>query len=278
MTAGTIIIAAHNEELVIGRTLEALADVRTAGDIAVVVVPNGCSDHTADVARGYPGVVVRELDAASKTAALRVGDAQAGPGPRIYLDADVVLTSRAARDVVRALTQGSIAGRPPHVFDTSRATWVVRSWYRVRQALPSISGALWGAGCYALSQAGRGRFDEFPDIVSDDLFIDSLFAPAEVTIVETDPVVVTAPRRTADLVRILRRSYRTQSEVEAKLPGLSRGQRGQLADIKAMLAHDPRLIGDIVVYIAIVAYARVRTRFARGNVRWERDVSSRESG
>ncbi len=278
MSTGTIIVAAHDEEAVIGRTLDALTEVAAGGDIRVVVVSNGSTDRTAEVARAHPGVVVAELAVASKAAALREGDRLAGPGPRIYLDADIVLTSRAAVDVVDALGSGAIAGRPPHVFDTNRADWVVRSWYRVRQDLPSIASALWGAGCYAMSEAGRARFGEFPDVVSDDLFVDSWFSRDEVAIVGTDPVVVTTPRRTRDLVRILRRSYATQAEVAAAGSGLSTGQRGQLRDIRALLARSPRRIGDVVVYVTVVGWSRLRARRRTGGDRWERDTSSRGLG
>ncbi|WP_417563752.1 glycosyltransferase [Microbacterium sp.] len=276
MKPGTIIIAAHNEESVLGRTLDALADLRADDAVRVIVVCNGCTDGTAAVAGAHPGVQVVELAAASKVGALREGDRRAGPGPRIYLDADIVLTGRAARDVIDALSAGRLAGRPPQRFDAHRAGWAVRSWYRIRQSLPSISSALWGAGCYALSETGRARFAEFPDLVSDDLFIDSLFSPAEVTIVDTDPVIVTVPRRLADLVRILRRSYRTQREVTEQDDGLSDGQRGQLADLRALVRRSPRRIGDAIVYVLVIAYARLSARLTCSPQRWERDRSSRE--
>ncbi|WP_309616976.1 glycosyltransferase [Salinibacterium sp.] len=276
MTSGTVIIAAHNEEAVIGRTLEALRDALVNQCIRIVVVSNGCTDHTAEVAAQYEGVNVVDIRVASKTAALREGDLHAASGPRIYLDADIVLTSRAAKDVVDALSRGAIAARPPHAFDSSRATWIVRSWYRVRAELPSIATSLWGAGCYALSEGGRARFEEFPELVSDDLFIDRLFLPGEVTIVATDPVIVTTPRKTADLLRILRRSYRTQPEVAPNGGGLSVGQRGQLGDLKALLRRSPGRSGDVVVYVAIIAFGRLRARFARSSDRWERDTSSRQ--
>lgn len=276
MTSGTIIIAAHNEEAVIGRTLDALAEARASTNLRVVVVSNGCSDATVQVAAQRTGVEVVDIPMASKSAALREGDLHASAGPRIYLDADVILTSRAAQEVIDALSRGAVAARPPHSFDSSRATWIVRSWYRVRAELPSISTALWGAGCYALSESGRARFGVFPDLVSDDLFIDSLFHPDEVTIVATDPVIVTTPRRTADLVRILRRSYRTQSEVAATASGFSTGQRRQLGDLKVLLKRFPRRLGDVVVYLSVVAYARLRARTARAPERWERDSSSRQ--
>ncbi|MFH8251581.1 glycosyltransferase [Microbacterium sp. B2969] len=276
MSPGTIIIAAHNEAAVIGRTLDALSDLADTPEIGVIVVCNGCTDDTAAVAAGHRGVDVADLSVASKVAALREGDRLAGPGPRVYLDADVVLTARAAADLIDALSEGAIAGRPRHVFDASRASRIVRAWYRVRQLLPSIDSALWGAGCYALSSAGRARFAEFPEFISDDLFIDSLFAPEEVTIVDTDPLVVTTPRRLADLLRILRRSYRSQSEVAENSVGLSKGQRGQLADLGRLLRRSPRRVVDVMIYVAVIGYARLQTRASRPGERWERDASSRD--
>lgn len=275
---GAVIIAAHDEEAVIGRTLDALLATAAADGIEVVVACNGCTDDTAAVARLRSGVVVPEIEQASKPAGLRAGDRLVQPGPRIYLDADIVLTSRAASEVLAALRGQAIAARPPHTFDTTGADWVVRRWYRVRQSLPSIATALWGAGCYGLSEAGRARFAEFPDVVSDDLFIHSQFSPAEIVIVDTDPLVVTTPRRAADLVRILRRSYRTQAEVAGSDSGISTGQRDQLADLLALLRRSPSRAFDVLVYVSVVAYSRALVRFVKQpSSPWERDVSSREA-
>lgn len=271
----SIVIAAHNEEQVIARTLEALGPSVRSGDFEVLVVCNGCTDRTAQIARGFAGVTVVELDTASKVAALREGDRLAGSGARIYLDADIVLTSRAATDVAAALTTGALAARPPRSFDARHAAWVVRRWYALRQSLPSIAGTLWGAGCYALSEGGRSRFGEFPDILSDDLFVHSLFSADEIVIVATDPVVITTPRRTADLLRILRRHHRTQREVAPALSSIG-GRASQLSDIRTLLQRHPLRIVDVGVYVATIACARLlaRTASAEG---WERDASSREA-
>ena len=278
----SIIIAAHNEADVIGRCLDSLAAVAVDGSAHVIVVCNGCVDSTADFARGRPGVTVVELSTASKTAALRAGDREAVGGPRLYLDADVVMTASAARAVARVLREGkTLAARPPTHFDTTHASWPVRRWYEIRQQLPSISTALWGSGTYALSVAGRELFDEFPDIVSDDLFIDQLIAADERVIVDTDPVTVHTPRRLADLLRILNRSYRTQHEVgtgTAASPRVSSGQRSQITDLQNLLRRRPSQLMSVLVYMAVIAAARLRARFVAPSVAWERDNSSRVGG
>lgn len=273
---GSIVIAAHDEEAVIARALRHLSDIVQDGMVDVVVVCNGCRDRTADVAREFPGVRVRELTRPSKTAALREGDRVALPGPRIYLDADVEMTGRAAVATLRALADGALVGRPPRRFASEGAHWSVRRWYTVRERLPSIAQTLWGAGCYGLSADGRARFGPFPEVVADDLFIDSLFTTDEVTIVATDPVVVHTPLRLGDLVLILRRRYRTQESdwVEAGPGPVSPGQRRQLRDLWVLLRREPTRIGDVSVYVAVIVLARLRARVGPAP-RWERDTSSR---
>lgn len=279
MTAplGSIVIAAHNEETVLGRTLAHFTGVLADGLVEVVVVCNGCSDRTAEVARGFRGVRVLELERPSKTAALREGDRVAVAGPRIYLDADVELTGRAAVATLRALADGALAGRPRHTFDAGKASWPVRRWYAVREQLPSTSRALWGAGCYGLSEQGRARFGEFPEVLGDDVYIDSLFTADEVTIIPTDPVIVRTPRTVGDLVRTKTRSYRSQASVVERGAALtmSRGQREQSRDLWTLVRTRPSILVDVSVYVCVLAVSRLRARRS-SPVGWERDLSSRE--
>src|SRR4029453_13779336 len=88
----SIIIPAHNEESVIRRGLHAVLDGAAPGELEVIVVCNGCSDATADVAREF-GIAVRviETDVPSKSNALNLGDAAATRFPRFYLEADGTL-------------------------------------------------------------------------------------------------------------------------------------------------------------------------------------------
>lgn len=281
MALGSIIIAAHNEQAVMARSLTSLHPLAVKSIVEVVVVCNGCTDETSTVARGFPGVTVIDLAVASKTAALRAGDRVVSAGPRLYLDADVDITAEAVRALMRALGDGgAVAGRPPVEFDTHLAVWSVRRWYEIRRLLPSITGALWGAGAYGLSQRGRAMFDEFPEIVSDDLFIHSLFTADEVVIVPTDPVVVHTPRSLEALLRVLVRTYRTQGEVDRAAPqgGMSSGQSRQLREIAAVVLRRPWLVGSAAIYVGIILRARVLARESSGVTRWERDESSRTVG
>ena len=100
----SIVIPAHNEEQVIGRLLEGVTRGAGPGELEIVVVTNGCTDRTAEVAGSFPGVTVVDSPVASKPAALNLGDATAKSFPRMYLDADIevdIAAVRAVGDVLR---------------------------------------------------------------------------------------------------------------------------------------------------------------------------------
>jgi glycosyltransferase involved in cell wall biosynthesis len=283
----SVVIPAHNEAEVIGRCLDALFTGVEPGELEVIVVCNGCADDTAIVARssGHP-VRVIELRTASKSAALREGDMAARTLPRLYLDADVVLSGSSARKVAERLRAGAIAARPPVVYSSSQSSVLVRRYFRARSQMPSLLGSLWGAGVYGLSAAGRSRFGAFPDITADDLWVNLLFELDEVEIVECEPVVVTVPRRTRDLVTVLRRTYKGKAENGVGLTGDNRARETTLTtlrDLRHVASSGPTAALDAATYAAFAARVRVglalATAVGAGSVaeRWERDESSRQT-
>jgi glycosyltransferase involved in cell wall biosynthesis len=275
---GSVVIPAHNEAAGIRRCLDALFDGAAPGELEVVVVCNGCSDHTAALARssGHP-VRVIELRAASKPAALRAGDEAARALPRIYLDADVVLHGSAARVLLERLRAGAVAARPPIRYASSASSAPVRSYYRARSQVPALLGSLWGAGVYGLSEAGRSRFDAFPDIVADDLWVDRQFAPGEIEIVDCEPVLVAVPRRARDLIRVLRRTYRGKAETAGVDPH-DRARTTTLSTLRQLrrLAEGgPYSALDAATYAAFAVSARLALAAPLTGAGWERDDSSR---
>jgi hypothetical protein len=150
--------------------------------------------------------------------------------------------------------------------------------------VPAVLGSLWGAGVYGLSAAGRARFDVFPDVVADDLWVDRHFASDEVEVVDSPPVVVTVPRRACDLRRTLRRTYRGKHEMadagdSAVTPPAP--ARGALRDLCRLAATGPAAAFDAATYalFAVGARAGIALHRTSGNAlstgRWERDDSSR---
>jgi hypothetical protein len=202
----------------------------------------------------------------------------------LYVDADVVLSGTAARGVLARLGHGAIAARPPIAYDSSRSSALVRRYYRARSRMPAVMGALWGAGVYGVSEVGRARFEAFPDVVADDLWLDRQFAPGELEIVDCEPVIVIVPRRSRELVRVLRRAYRGKAEHRrhSRAQARARGSiRATLGDLMRTLEAGPGAGLDAATYATFAASARVALAFATvpawrpASGSWERDDSSR---
>ena len=266
---GSVIIPAHNEASVIARTLAPLAPLVAAGQLEVIVACNGCTDDTAAIARRFEGVKVLEMPQPSKTAALNAGDAVASSWPRLYLDADVQISPGTVGDVLTALASGQLlAARPAVRFDLQDAHPLIHSYYRTRLQLPMARSGLWGGGVYGLSQEGRQRFQQFPDLIADDLFVDRLFEPKEKAVLDVAPAVICPPRTPKDQLAVLHRVYRGNAE--------QRGGQGSASHTLSELVRTvrgPLSAGHALVYVGFALAGR------RGNARpgaWERDASTRQ--
>jgi glycosyltransferase involved in cell wall biosynthesis len=175
----SVVIPAHNEEKVIGRCLDFVAHLGP-GEAEVVVVPNGCTDRTAEVAAAVPGVTVVDLPEGAKWRALNAGDAAATAFPRIYLDADIVLSAETLRALAGALGDGRPRVAAPRVqFRVEGRPYAVRAFYAAYERLPYVRNGLTGLGVFALSEEGRARFGEFPNVTADDLYVQRLFTLPE---------------------------------------------------------------------------------------------------
>jgi len=272
--AGAVIIPAHDEERVLARTLDGLLPLLSSPAVDVIVVCNGCTDGTAEVARRYPGVKVLETPVGSKPAAMNLGDAATDRWPRLYLDADIEVEASAVEAVFHELSRpgAPLASRPSSVVDTCGAAFPVRSYYRARARIPEQATRLWGAGLYAASEAGHARFAAFPEVTADDSWFDGLFAEGEKTIVETVPARVHAPHTTAALLEILGRHRRGYVELATTDPGSQGRWRALLGTIRGF----PSAV-DVFCYAALAATARLRSRTAVGvgTKQWETDASTR---
>lgn len=267
MPIGSIVIPAHNEERVLGRLLRALSGESSAPTIELVVVANGCTDQTSRVARGFSGVRVLERGTSSKQAALNAGDDATDIFPRLYVDADIELTRAAAITTLGALAQrGALAARPPLRYVTEECTKPVQRFYGARARTPSLMSALWGAGIYGVSRAGRARWRAFPVDEADDLFVDRLFNRDEVQIVDTDHALVRVPRNIPALVHTLRRVYRQSAS------GLAGSSASSLSDL-VYANRSPLQWTDLGTYVAVAALGRARS--PEQATAWQRDETSR---
>jgi len=275
----SVVVPAHDEEAVIGRLLTALAEGAAPGRLEVVVACNGCTDRTASVAREHEARAV-EVPEASKTAALNAGDAAAAVFPRVYVDADVVITGATVERLARALAEPSVlCAAPPLAIDATGRPWGVRAFYDVWPAIPYMRDRHVGSGVFALSAAGRGRFDAWPDIVADDLFARALFTRDERRVVGPEPFVVQAPHTVRALVRRRQRIHAGNMQVDADpvlrdLPGRREGSGPWWRAV----VERPTLAPAAVAYAAINAVAKLRARQElRGDraISWNRDETTR---
>ncbi|WP_225853810.1 glycosyltransferase family 2 protein [Micromonospora sp. AMSO31t] len=271
----SVVIAAHNEATVLGGCLDGLLADAEPGELDIVVVANGCTDATAEVAAARSGVRVVELAEAGKARALNAGDAVARGFPRFYLDADVVLSSGALRRMADVLTaDGSppLAVTPRRAMVTDGRSLPVRGYYAISTRLPIFADALFGRGTVGLSAAGRARFEGFPAEIADDMFLDSLFSSAEKCEVAGATSYVQAPRRTPDLVRTLARVRAGNTMLRASHAGVRPSARSSW--LRDVVLPRPWLIPAAAIYVTLTLVAASRAR-RHPRDDWGRDDSTR---
>jgi glycosyltransferase involved in cell wall biosynthesis len=272
----SVVIPAHNEAATLPRLLVGL---REPG-LDVVVVCNGSTDGSAEVARALaPDAKVLEIDTASKVAALAAGDAVATAFPRFYVDADVGVDARVLRRLSSRLDAGPDAVAPAVRYDTGHSSWPVRAYYRVLPLLPAVSTSIAGTGCIGLSESGRSRFGDWPDVLADDYFVDGLFEVGEKERVRDVASVVVAPFSVGDLVARRVRVIWANRQVDSR--GLRRVPVARAAGTAGVLRRHPARVLDVAVFTAVALWVRIRVRSThrRGEtVAWGRDRSRERAG
>lgn len=270
----SVILPAHQEADWIGPCLTALfASDPVPGGAEAVVVANGCTDATAAVAQGMAGaaaaagwgLTVLDLPRGGKPLALNAGDRAARGDLRAYLDADVRVSPPLMAQIARALDRPEPAyasGRPQVA---RAASPVTRAYARFWQGLPFFAAPAPGFGLYAVNAAGRARWGEFPQIISDDTYVRVQFAPGE-RIEVPAPYTWPMVEGFAALVRVRRRQDAGVAELAARHPALM-GNEAKPRLTPAQAAR--RVLADpagAAVYAAVAA--GVRLGRSRGG--WDR--------
>lgn len=278
-----VVVPAHEEQALLPRCLRALLwDARDV-ELRIVVVANGCTDATPAAARRFvPAarelgheLVVLELPVAGKAAALNAASPCLRGCPVVFLDADTVL----APGTLQALAE-ALGGRAPALLAAPRPLLVrprtpaARSYAAVWRTLPTIAGDVIGAGCYAVSAAGRRRWSEFPAVVADDAYVRSRFARDD-RLVAGGAFLLELPER-RELVRVLARWRRGNAQLR-ELFGAEADPSGGARRNAAHLVASPALWRHVPGFAALTAASHVgRTRPRRARTAWERADSLRE--
>jgi Glycosyl transferase family 2 len=276
----SVVVPAHNEAHVIGRLLEQLASPAGSDELEVLVVANGCTDDTAQVAASFgPVVRVMSIPTASKREALAVGNREARGFPRIYVDADVELRTDDVRMLAKALQRpGALAAAPELVLDLAGSSWPIRWYFDVWTRLPEVRQGLFGRGVVAISEAGYARIATLPPVFADDLAASLAFSPSERVIAAGAQVVVHPPRTLADLVRVRTRVATGVTQVERTEGAPASTARTRPTDLLAIAGGRPRMAPRVTLFLAVAMLARLRSSRAvrHGDYStWHRDERSR---
>lgn len=272
--AAQIIIPAHDEADWIGDCLASLLRQELRGGARVIVIANGCRDDTAARARAMAGefaargwqLQVEELAQGGKIGALNHGDSVAEGGPRIYLDADIRLSSGLLSGIVSALNTPQPRYAGGRLVVARSPSLVSRLYARFWQRLPFVTRGVTGAGLFAVNAAGRARWGAFPDIISDDTFARLQFAENERILVDVPyewPIV----EGFTNLVRVRRRQDNGVTQIGERYPALLRNQgrdRPGRAEMLRMALRDPAGFSIYAAVALAVRSGRNRHEWARG--------------
>lgn len=161
--------------------------------------------------------------------------------------------------------------------DTQGASILVRGYFAIHSRLPAFADGLFGRGVVALSAEGRERFGCFPDVIADDLFLDSQFRPSEKHVAANVVVVVRSPHTTRALLRRLVRVRRGNADLRATAsrPGDDVVRPADRTAWLRLVFRNPRLAPAGVTYALLTLLAAGLAR--RRTVSWGQDASSRVS-
>lgn len=274
----SVIIPASNEADYISACLEAVlaSEWETAADnLEVIVVANGCSDNTAEIAERHSGAfralgwhyTVLDLAEGGKMNALNQGDAAAHHAARAYLDADVIVSPPLLAQIDAALASDAPRYASGTPFICEAETWATRAYRRIYRKVPFVTQGVPGFGIFAVNASGRQRWGTFPDIISDDTFVRLSFTPDERVAVAAShdwPMVEGFGR----LVKVRRRQDQGVAEIAVRFPHLLENDDKVSLGLSGML----RLaLGDPIGFgvYAAVALAVKFTKSRTGNT-WTR--------
>ncbi|WP_022706029.1 glycosyltransferase [Paracoccus zeaxanthinifaciens] len=266
MTTLSIIVPAHQEAGHIGNCLNALLQQRVppGHHVELVIVPNGCTDDTAEIARDWIAAFrksgwsmrIVETPTGGKAHALNLGDDAATGELRCYLDADIEVAGGMVEGLFTALDCPGPRYAGARLVVSPASNNISRIYARFWQKLPFVAQGVTGAGLFAVNAEGRQRWQRFPDLISDDGFVRLNFAPAERKRVEVD-YLWPISEGLGTLVRVRRRQDAGIRQLRALHPELAANDTGDRPDrraIRHLATRDP--IG-FLVYSAVALLVRL---------------------
>jgi hypothetical protein len=131
-----------------------------------------------------------------------------------------------------------------------------------------------------VSEAGRLRFDTFPDLISDDGFVRLQFSPEERTSVEGASFTIRPPETLAAVVRIKTRSQKGAVQLKRAFPELARNDVRDYRSALTGILREPRQWANCWVYLYVILVTKLRAywlNYTQDLGEWERDETSRST-
>jgi glycosyltransferase involved in cell wall biosynthesis len=272
----SVVVPVYNEAHCIAAHASALLDDLAAGQAEVVFVCNGCTDDTEAILRETirGRCLLLTLAVAGKANAIRHGEARLTLFPRFYVDADVMIRGAELAMLAERLGDGCELISPTIEFGPYQGSWAARAVNDVWLSLPHAADAGFHH-VLAVSEQGRRRWNEFPDLIADDTFIAGRI-PRDRRRIARDIMVTTYPPASlASYIRVRARWARGTRELAANGYPVDRhpGQRRRL--LRLALAFDTAIPTVLYVCARLVA-AFLALLPSAANASWYRDHTSRE--
>lgn len=270
-----VVIAARDEAASIGRCLEALREGLPAEFARVVIACNGCRDGTVSIARTWAGGdwTVLDIPEPGKARAIRAAERMLPPGPRFYIDADVVFRGVDLVRIAGTLGLGGLHLVSPSIrHDLDGCNLLSRSLNRTWLALPHARTHAFHH-VLGVSEEGRGRWGEMPDVIGDDAFIASRFAPHERRVMPGVFVVTRPPRSLAAWIGVRKRWLAGDRELRS----LGIADPDVPPQVRALLRRSlsPRTAADGLLYTGVRCVTAITAAVSRTRTTWYRDRTSR---
>jgi glycosyltransferase involved in cell wall biosynthesis len=158
----SFVIPAHNEEALLGSTIDALQ--RSADDAGIayelIVVNDGSTDRTAEIAAQRGGRVV-SVNLRKISAVRNAGAREAIGDVLVFVDADTLVPAAVIAGAVQALREGAIGGGARVVLESNVPLWG-RAFANLVIRLYQCTGYAGGCFLFARREAfeAAGGFDE----------------------------------------------------------------------------------------------------------------------
>jgi len=139
----SVIVPAYNEERFLPQCLDSLACVDYPREkLEVIVVDNGSTDATREIAEGRGARVLRD-DSRNVSGLRNLGAKAAGGEILAFVDADCVVSPRWLKAAQKYFHDPEVAawGSPPVVPED--ATWVQKAWFLVRRKEKPVQEVDW---------------------------------------------------------------------------------------------------------------------------------------